>query len=370
MFDINIFSVLLLTLILVVMSQRRDTMSYSSRLFQWLIIVNVYMLLMEIVSWRFDMLPGKFNWYANYASNMVFGWSTPMITCVWASYIDYRMFGSVERLRKRLYYAHPMIANTVLFIVNLFVPIVFSVSADNVYAREPFMWLIVVINSIALFYICYLAYSNRAIIQKRIVYVILMFVFLPAITAGLQVWLYGVFIMWPMMAVTLVITYIYLETASTSFDYLTGLYSRLRVDEYIDYMIGMNQTFGVIMMDLNDFKKINDNFGHHKGDEALIMFSNVLLKVFGEEKMTARFAGDEFLVVTGPLSKEEVSAYRKILKENINSSISNSGAQYEINFGFGFCLSTEFDIPTYEQLVNCADSRMYEDKALGKSASL
>ncbi len=310
-FDINFFSVILLMLIVLIMSQRRDTMSYSSRLFKLLIFVNIYMLIMEVVSWKFDMLTGTFNWYANYMSNMVFGWSTPMITCVWASYIDYRMFGSMERLKRRWYYIHPMIANTVLFAINVFTPIIFSVNSENVYSRESYMWLIVLINSATLFYICHLAYTNRSVIQRRIIYAVLMFVFLPAITAGLQVVLYGVFVLWPMMAVTLVITYIYLETASTSFDYLTGLYSRLRVDEYIDYMIGTNQAFGVIMLDLNDFKKINDNYGHHKGDGALVIFSNALMKVFSSEKMTARFAGDEFLVITKKLTEMDIVMYKQ-----------------------------------------------------------
>ena len=369
-FDINFFSVVMLLLIVMIMSQRRDTMSYSSRLFKMLIIVNIYMLLLEVVSWQFDTLPGSFNWYANYMSNMIFAWSTPLITCVWACYMDYRMFGSVERLKRRLFYSHPIIANTVLIIINLFTPLVFSVSVDNVYAREPGMWLIVLINSMTLFYICYLAYANRSMIQRRIIYVVLMFVCLPAIAAGLQVMLYGVFIMWPMMAVTLVITYIYLETASTSFDYLTGLYSRLRLDEYIDYMISTNQKFGVIMLDLNDFKSINDNYGHHRGDGALVIFSNVLMKVFGSEKMTARFAGDEFLVVTHKLSDEDLGKYKARLAEVVHSRTRNAGVEYDIEFSLGYCAADEFEETSYEKIINCADERMYKDKALTKGTAV
>jgi len=361
-FDISFFSVLMLLLILGTMGQRKDTMSYSSRLFRRLIFVNIFMLMLEIVSWKFDMKPGRFNWYANYISNMLFAWSTPMITCVWASYIDYRIFGSAERLRSRWFYIQPLLANTVLIIINLMVPIIFSVSQTNVYAREPFMWLIVLINSIALLYLCYLAYKNRATIQKEVVFMILLFVLLPAITAGLQVMIYGVFILWPMMAVIIVVTYIFLETTSTSNDYLTGLFSRVRVDEYIDYLLSTNQQFGVIMFDLNDFKQINDTYGHHQGDAALIVFSKALSRVFANEKMVARYAGDEFVVVSNIIDEVQLKMYREQLEEVLDHELRTWKESVEITFSLGYHDCNMTENPSYKILLNEADKKMYIDK--------
>ncbi|WP_430884634.1 GGDEF domain-containing protein [Fusibacter sp. JL216-2] len=369
-FDINFFSVIMLTLILGVMWQRKDTMSYSSRLFRNLIVVNIFMLIMEVVSWQFNGKPGTFNWYANYISNMVFAWSTPLITCVWAMYIDYNMFGSSERLRKKLYYTQPMIINTFLILINLFTPIIFKVNDQNIYSRQPYMWLIVLVNFLTLVYICFLAYKNRSTIRKRIIYAIIIFVSLPALTAGFQVMLYGAFVMWPMMAMTLVGTYIYLETASTSFDHLTGLYSRMRIDEYIDYMISTQQAFDIIMVDLNDFKKINDNYGHHTGDQALILFSNVLSKVFSGEKMVSRLAGDEFLIVTGVLGATGAQAYKETLQNQVDLAVIQSGVDYDVAFSFGHCSIKDFQEPTYEILISCADEQMYREKALTKGKPL
>ncbi len=241
-FDISLYSVLLLCGVLFTMHMQKATESYSGKFFRWLVSVNIYMLIFEIVSWQFDGLPGQFNWYANYISNWLFGWSTPIITCVWASYIDYQMFGSVDRLRKRWFYIYPVVANTILFIINFFSPIVFSVSPDNVYAREPFMWMIIVINTATLFYICWMGYQNRHTIQREIGFVLIMFVAFPAVAAAIQVMVYGAFILWPMMAVTLVITYIFLETVSSSKDYLTGVYSRNRVDQYIDLLLAQGKS--------------------------------------------------------------------------------------------------------------------------------
>jgi len=368
-FDISLYSALMLTLILLMMGQRKDTMSISSRLFRRLIYVNIYMLLMEIVSWQFDGLPGTFNWYANYISNMLFGWSTVLITCVWAAYVDFRIFGSVKRLRKRWYYVQPLIANTILFVINLFWPIVFSVSPENVYARESYMWLTVLINSVGMGYLCYLAYKNRSTIQKKVVLAILLFISLPAVTAGLQVLIYGVFILWPMMAVTLVVTYIYLETTSTSSDYLTGLFSRLRLDEYIDVLLNTDQSFGVIMLDLNDFKQINDTYGHHKGDEALIMFSNALNKVFHNEKMVGRYAGDEFVIVTEVLSPEELNQYNIQLDKTLDFNNQLSLSEYKISYSMGYQSSLEMENLSYSTMLNGADQKMYKSKKAYKESN-
>ncbi len=367
-FDVSIFSVILLLLILVTLEHRKDTMSYTSRLFRRLVFINIFMLVMEIVSWQFDMKPGSFNWYANYIANMVFGWATPIITCMWAVYVDYRIFGSVKRLRKRWYYMQPIIANTILFTINLFIPIVFRVSPENVYSRQPFMWMIVLINTLTLAYMCGLAYKNRSITPKKVINTILMFVFLPALAAGVQVAVYGVFVMWPTMAVTLVATYIYLETSSTSSDYLTGLYSRIRLDEYIDLLLNTDQEFGVIMLDLNDFKSINDTFGHHIGDEALVLFSNALSKVFHNEKMTGRYAGDEFVIVTHILDETQLEVYNNQIDEFIKYGTEVSQSNYDLSFSMGYQGSVELSAPTYSTMMNAADAKMYSNKKLFKEA--
>ncbi len=69
------------------------------------------------------------------------------------------------------------------------------------------------------------------------------------------------------------------------------------------------------MLDLNDFKPINDKFGHQVGDHALIAFAWAMKKTFASEKMVARYAGDEFLVVTHPMTQRKVEEYKVRLHE-------------------------------------------------------
>lgn len=361
-FDISFFSVALLLLVYIVIVLRKDTIGLSSKLFKRLIWTTIYMLLLEIVSWQFDGKAGTFNYYANYISNMLFAWSTTLLTCIWASYIDYHMFASVDRLKQRFYYLHPMIINTVFIIINFFTPFIFSVSENNVYSREKFMWLIVIQNAALLIYLWREAFKNRKTINNEIIFSILLFVILPAFASAIQVIVYGAFVLWPTMAVTIVITYIFLETISTSKDYLTGLLSRHRLDNHIDYKIGLRKPFGVIMIDLDGFKKINDEYGHISGDRALKIFSKALITSASDEMIIGRYAGDEFLVITKVLSDIELSEYKIELENNLRKLEIKDEIQYKVEFSMGYsswCLDDNYD---YETLINTADSNMYQQK--------
>lgn len=361
-FDINYFSILLLLFVLITMRIRNDAVSFSNRLFIKLIWINIYMLIMEIISWKFDRQPGQFNWYANYISNMIFSWSTPLITCVWVSYIDFHIYKSIERLKKRLYYFQPMIISTLFIIINFFRPFIFSVNDANVYSREPFVWLLVIINTFLVGYVWYMAYINRKFINKEVIISILLFIIMPAIAAAVQVLIFGAFILWPIMSITIVITYISLETVSTSKDYLTGLLSRHRLDNYIDYLIAAKKNFLLVMIDLDDFKVINDNYGHVKGDQALKIFSRNLSHTFKKANVIGRYAGDEFIIVTENLDENDISELMIQLNVHLMQEAERLELPFDIGFSYGYKRwekSLDYD---YETLLNLTDQEMYKKK--------
>lgn len=361
-FDISFFSVALLLLIFITIRLRNDTRNIAYRLFQRLIFINILMLMLEVVSWQFDGLPGTFNYYTNYISNMLFAWSAPLITCFWCAYIDYHMFHSMDRIKRRWFYLQPMMINTLFITINFFTPFIFSVDQNNVYSREPFMWLIVVLNTTVLGYVWYQAYLHRREINREVVIAILTFVGLPAAAAVLQVAIYGVFILWPTMAVTIVITYIFLETVSTERDYLTGLASRQRVDDYIEFMLKSEGSFSLMMIDLNDFKQINDIYGHTQGDRALKFFSQALKDVFSDHKLVGRFAGDEFVVISDELDDIAFDFHRQLLEGYLKNTVTTFDLEYDLAFSIGYMNSYKDSGYDYEKLIKLTDMKMHEDK--------
>jgi diguanylate cyclase (GGDEF)-like protein len=80
-------------------------------------------------------------------------------------------------------------------------------------------------------------------------------------------------------------------------DPLTGLDNRRRVESAIEHRIGQKQAFSILLLDLNDFKQLNDTCGHLAGDEILKQFSSELKAGFRATDVVGRWGGDEFIVI-------------------------------------------------------------------------
>ncbi|WP_324171575.1 diguanylate cyclase [Sulfurimonas sp.] len=111
-----------------------------------------------------------------------------------------------------------------------------------------------------------------------------------------------------------------LEDVATK-DYLTGLYNRLKIDDSIDYQIKRSKRnesiFGVIMLDIDYFKLVNDEHGHQVGDKILFEFAKVLTDVFRETDIVGRWGGEEFLIIIEDADKEDIINLANKIKETI-----------------------------------------------------
>jgi diguanylate cyclase (GGDEF)-like protein len=126
----------------------------------------------------------------------------------------------------------------------------------------------------------------------------------------------------------------------------------------------------LLVLDLDDFKEINDTFGHHVGDRALRDVAQVLRAVIRPYDICVRYAGDEFIVVLAGCGFDEAENKRKELQQAITDTI------FEVRPGTSIPLSISagsavfpHDGDSYESLLAKADSRMYRDKVARKRES-
>lgn len=80
-------------------------------------------------------------------------------------------------------------------------------------------------------------------------------------------------------------------------DYLTKSYSKKHIYEYLKNLKEKSKKFSIIMFDLDDFKFINDNYGHNFGDEVLVKVVEVIKVVIEDKGIIGRFGGEEFIVI-------------------------------------------------------------------------
>ena len=123
----------------------------------------------------------------------------------------------------------------------------------------------------------------------------------------------------------------------------------------------------LMVMDLDNFKGINDNHGHHVGDRALVEVARVLRAAIRPYDICVRYAGDEFIVVLSGCGAEEAEHKRQELQKGIDDVYfeARPGKRLQLGISIGAAVFPQ-DGESYEALLATADSRMYQDKSVRK----
>ena len=145
-------------------------------------------------------------------------------------------------------------------------------------------------------------------------------------------------------------------------DQLTGLFNR----SYLLYLLEKNAAtpkFNItgVMIDLNGFKHINDEFGHAVGDDALVMSARILQSAVGNAGCVIRYAGDEFIILLNTQNREDVENCIAKIRDSFDK-FNNAGVKpYSLFVSIG---RHKFDMKneSVDTFINVIDARMYEDK--------
>lgn len=126
--------------------------------------------------------------------------------------------------------------------------------------------------------------------------------------------------------------------------------------------------FAIIMMDIDNFKSINDSHGHMFGDSALVQTTDVIKTMVGYNDLLARYGGEEFIMYTNSFesNKNLLIKIEKIRKIVENNTIELNGSKSSVTMSFGIAVYP-YDGKTIDQLLNHADNMLYKAKNEGKN---
>lgn len=149
-------------------------------------------------------------------------------------------------------------------------------------------------------------------------------------------------------------------------DFLTGLPNRSKFMDDLEYMISHQQGCHVIMMDIDDFKKINDTYGHSAGDDALRELGARLKKITSPLLSAYRYAGDEFILLLQSTQPNIVMDTAYQCRNLFTKDFKLQGEKHKVCGSMGIaCYPT--DSNNLEQVIICADNAMYQVKKNGKN---
>lgn len=156
-----------------------------------------------------------------------------------------------------------------------------------------------------------------------------------------------------------------MESASQH-DFLTGIPNRSKFMEDLETTIASGKPCTIMMIDIDDFKHINDNYGHTAGDDALRELAHRLKQMQSQILTPYRFAGDEFILLIRSEQKKIVEKTAYECRNLFSKSFVLAGTEMKVCGSIGIS-SYPRDAQDAEQLIINADDAMYEVKKSGKN---
>ena len=149
-------------------------------------------------------------------------------------------------------------------------------------------------------------------------------------------------------------------------DSLTGVYNRMGINRFVVDMVKQANTSRrrllFIFADMDGLKKINDEFGHEAGDQAICLAAEALQEAFCEKELIIRYGGDEFLVVSDALSWEQAEEKKAQITALLKQWQRDEKLPYRLSMSIGYYQKEPDTEASMEQYINWADERMDEMK--------
>ena len=160
----------------------------------------------------------------------------------------------------------------------------------------------------------------------------------------------------------------HLTTVATK-DGLTGLFDQAsfkrKLSEYLDDKLQTESDLALIMFDLDNFKKVNDNFGHPEGDRVLKEIATILQLCARREDLAARYGGEEFALILPKTNYENAQQVGERIRQRVEDYFKERDYNVTLSMGL-YHLASKSYIPSLE-LIEKADQLLYTSKTTGKN---
>ncbi len=370
--DLNIFSVVVLVVILAfVPNNFTEHQRLGNRLFIILVNFTLVLTLLDIFCWYCEGRPGQAWFLLNKIINLLLFSLSPAPALIWLLYVVYNLSGSRKKMfRLVLFFSPVWLTNLILVLLSLQTGWYFTINAANKYVRGPLFALHLLPHYLFLVVSVYYILANKKKEDPLISNSLLFFVLPPLIGTVLQSIFYGLILYWPSVTLSILIFFIRVQSRNLFTDPLTGAYNRRHFERIINYQISRASHYGLalIIADLDDFKQVNDTYGHSTGDAALLQAVQLFRKVLRQDDLIARFSGDEFYILLD-LNDDTVLQEKVRQIENVFAHFSSQEqAPYQLQVSMGAAIYDSAGTMSAAQFINHVDQLMYAAKARKKKA--
>lgn len=360
---INIYSIGILLIIYFHSLSHDEKESLQYKLYMRMLQITILMLTADIFS-RFDGNSYFIYSIINQSGNFLVFLLNAILPSFWLLYVHFQVFQDEGKTRRLLY---PLFAingaNAVMVILSQFLGWFYYIDSDNIYHRGPLFLLSASITIVMLLIAFVIIIVNHKKIEKKHFFSLVFFAVPPFVSIFLQIAFYGISLMLNSVVLSLLIVFLNIQNRSLHIDYLTEANNRKKLELYLKEKISKcteEKTFSAMMIDLNDFKSINDTFGHDIGDRALQTSVKLLKSCLRSNDFIARYGGDEFCVVLDISNRDELEEIAGRINSCVEKYNESSAQPYKLGFSMGYAVY-DFHMKA-EEFQKQIDTLMYEDK--------
>lgn len=256
-----------------------------------------------------------------------------------------------------------------IVISTLFTKEIFYYDEAKMYHRGPLFWVPMSLLFVMMVVVEEYIISQKRKIERNHYKSLVLFLTFPIIGWALQFFVYGL----PFSLISLTfaaqVVFANIQNRNMDTDYLTGLFNRQSLDRRMQERISAaseKHSFSAILLDIDDFKKINDSFGHYEGDMALIHTAELLRNSTGHGELIARYGGDEFCILTEEDDPALLEEMGNRIRSNLITFNQNRKQPYEISFSMGYAVYKTSYGKNTEDFIKVIDKKMYEEKKFHK----
>jgi len=367
---INLYSiaVLLIVYIQYVKKQEKEFLQY--KIYVMMLKVTMFLLVIDVLS-RFDGCPHTIYAYINHISNFV-GYSLNLVLpSLWILYVHDQVIQEETHTRRLIISLFSLnLINIISVIFSQFYGWFYYIDGENIYHRSSFFLIPVALVVTLIIISLIILIKNKEKIEKKNYTSLIFFAIPPLLGVLLQAVFYGFSLMLNCLTLSMLIVFVNIQNHNMYTDYLTGANNRKKLDLYLREKINScieNRTFSAIMIDVNDFKAINDTFGHDAGDVALKICVELLQSCLEEDDFISRFGGDEFCIILNTCDEdilEETVSRIKNCFYQYNQSIKHP---YKLEISIGYAVYGYDSLMKMEEFQKKLDILMYKNKEIEKN---
>ncbi len=317
----------------------------------------------EILSAVNAGVPGESAYSTVYASCFLFFIFQLLAFSGISLFLDYYINQDAKRVKKLFFILGAIsAAHLAVLFINLFGDFYFYVTPDSRYVRGNLHFIRVLFACSSLVITVADCFLSRSKIGPHQAWLCAFFIIPASLSGLLDLTIPGSRLLWPCFSLSLLFAHLFMVKADYSRDGLTGLYNRRRCNEFFAEMARAprRKPCLFLMIDMDNFKRINENFGHTQGDLALKDVAGILKNAVRHRDFVARYGGDEFLLVLEDSSEAQGILDR--IKCDLDTFNGGRTRPYVLEMSVGHGVYYPEDRQSPQEFLEHVDRRMFQNK--------